>query len=131
VSFQVLEHVPVPNDYLKEAHRVTKSGGKLFLTTHGQWPYHPTPTDYHRWTKAGLILELERAGFAVRSVTPVLNEFSAAVQNFVMNGEYRGYWRNYCRPVHWLAHCLIRFLESRYRYEPDIPAILCIKGEKR
>ncbi len=31
-----------------------KKNGILWLTTHGIWPYHPTPGDYHRWTLDGL-----------------------------------------------------------------------------
>lgn len=90
VSFQVLEHVPFPNDYLKEAYRILKSGGKLFLTTHGIWPYHPTPGDYHRWTKDGLINEFKNAGFDIIMVDYILNDFSAAFQNLVMTFQYHG-----------------------------------------
>jgi 2-polyprenyl-3-methyl-5-hydroxy-6-metoxy-1,4-benzoquinol methylase len=85
VSFQVLEHVPVPSHYLAECCRILKPGGKIFLTTHGLWPYHPTPGDYHRWTKDGLIMELERAQFCVLRTGKVLNESSAALQSFVIN----------------------------------------------
>jgi len=130
VSFQVLEHVPVPHNYLTEGHRVLKRGGKLFLTTHGLWPYHPTPNDYHRWTRAGLVCELERAGFHVQSVNHILNEYSAAVQCFVMSGDYRGAWKGCRTLVHFITHCVIRLLESWGRHEPQIPAVLCIQGVK-
>jgi len=130
VSFQVLEHVPLPHNYLKEGHRVLKPGGKLFLTTHGLWPYHPTPTDYQRWTRAGLVWELERTGFRVQSVSHILNEYSAAVQFFAMSGDYRGAWKRCRGLVHFTTHCVIRLLESWCRHEPQIPAVLCVQGVK-
>lgn len=128
VSFQVLEHVPLAHDYITEAHRVLKPGGKLFLTTHGLWPYHPTPTDYHRWTRDGLVWELERAGFRVESCNHILNEYSAAVQYLVMSGEYRGVWRRSGFLVHFLTHCVIRLMESCGHHQPQFPACLCITG---
>jgi SAM-dependent methyltransferase len=65
VSFQVLEHVRSVSAYLSTARRVLKSGGSMFLSTHGVWPYHPHPTDYWRWTRDGLRAILEDAGFTV------------------------------------------------------------------
>ncbi|MBI4343124.1 MAG: class I SAM-dependent methyltransferase [Candidatus Omnitrophica bacterium] len=54
LSLQVLEHAEDVERYLLEAQRILKPGGLLWLTTHGMWPYHPTPDDYHRWTLTGL-----------------------------------------------------------------------------
>ncbi len=68
VSFQVLEHVWDLDWYLSEAHRILKSNGALVLSTHGTWLYHPHPTDYRRWTREGLIGELETRGFNVDEI---------------------------------------------------------------
>jgi SAM-dependent methyltransferase len=71
VSFQVLEHVWDLDWYLGEARRLLRDGGWLLLSTHGVWPYHPHPTDFRRWTRDGLVRELEGRGFAVEKVQPV------------------------------------------------------------
>lgn len=68
VSFQVLEHVRGVPDYLRNAHRVLRPGGRIFLSTHGVWPYHPHPTDFWRWTKDGLCVTLEDARFQIDRV---------------------------------------------------------------
>jgi len=65
VSFQVLEHVRNVPQYLASIRRVMKDGGHLFLSTHGVWPYHPHPTDFWRWTRDGLRVTLEDAGFEI------------------------------------------------------------------
>lgn len=69
VSFQVLEHVRNVPAYLSTLRRVLKSDGSMFLSTHGVWPYHPHPTDYWRWTRDGLRLIVEEAGFEIQRMS--------------------------------------------------------------
>lgn len=80
LSTQVLEHVDTVDLYLAESFRIVKQGGYLFLSTHGVWPYHEHPQDYRRWTRSGLVYEIERAGFSILEVKPILNPYSATIQ---------------------------------------------------
>jgi SAM-dependent methyltransferase len=72
LSTQVLEHVADPNQAVREFHRVASPGGRVLASTHGVQVYHPSPTDYWRWTHAGLELMFERsADWKAVEVTPV------------------------------------------------------------
>lgn len=80
LSTQVLEHVEDTQFYLSECNRLLKKKGLLLLSTHGIWPYHPFPHDYHRWTAEGLINELKKQNFICVSITPILGSYAAMIQ---------------------------------------------------
>jgi SAM-dependent methyltransferase len=79
LSTQVLEHVPDPDAYLAEVHRVLAPGGKLLLSTHGIYWYHPSPEDFWRWTGPGLRTQVERSGFRVCEIVPIVAPPAAAM----------------------------------------------------
>ena len=54
LCLQVLEHVPAPAAAVRELRRVVKPGGRVLLSTHGVYPFHPNPDDLWRWTHDGL-----------------------------------------------------------------------------
>jgi SAM-dependent methyltransferase len=64
-STQVLEHVPDPARYLRECWRILRPGGEVLLTTHGFYPEHGCPYDFHRWTAECFLREIRAAGFQV------------------------------------------------------------------
>ena len=72
VSFQVLEHVRDVRVYLSETRRILRDDGWLILSTHGSWLYHPHPEDHRRWTRQGLIGDIELGGFKVQACIPVV-----------------------------------------------------------
>jgi SAM-dependent methyltransferase len=68
---QVLEHCDDPARAVSELRRVTAPGGRVLASTHGVMAYHPSPTDYWRWTHAGLEkLFRENGDWASVRVTP-------------------------------------------------------------
>ena len=72
LSFQVLEHVRDLDTYFAEAARVLRPDGTMILSTHGTWLYHPHPEDHRRWTRMGLLGDIERRGFEVLECTAVV-----------------------------------------------------------
>lgn len=74
LSTQVLEHVSQPQAYLREANRLLRSGGWLVCSTHGSFPDHGCPDDYHRWTADGLVQELRGAGFEATEAVKVTTD---------------------------------------------------------
>jgi SAM-dependent methyltransferase len=82
LSTQVLEHVENPLFYLSEAHRILQPGGLLILSTHGYWMYHPDPTDYWRWTSAGLQKIVTESGFEIQYFRGIIGRAAMGLQLF-------------------------------------------------
>jgi O-methyltransferase len=80
LSTQVLEHVPDVRAYLRECHRMLNASGRLILSTHGSWQYHPDPADFWRWTPRGLQKTLEDAGFVVIRMRGLMGLAATGVQ---------------------------------------------------
>lgn len=78
-SSQVLEHVPKPLAYLREAYRLLSPGGRMLLTTHGIFEDHGCPYDFRRWTSYGLSQELQTAGFEIRRMAKLTTGPRAAL----------------------------------------------------
>jgi len=83
LCLQVLEHLDEPKTVIEEVFRVLKSGGLLYLSTHGNWPIHGAPNDYWRWTEYGLrkmlanfhIEEISRCGGPAAGIIQLVELF--------------------------------------------------------
>lgn len=80
LSTQVLEHVGDPALYLSECFRLLRPGGRMLLSTHGVFVYHPDPVDYWRWTCAGLRYAVEQAGFEIVRFEGIIGLAATGVQ---------------------------------------------------
>jgi len=52
--FDTLEHVSNPFLFCEHLVDITRPGGYLYVSTVFQWPYHPSPEDYFRFSPDGL-----------------------------------------------------------------------------
>lgn len=70
ISTQTIEHVGNFSGMLKESYRLLKCGGYFIVSGPMYWPLHEEPYDYHRFTKYGFWLELNKAGFEITETIP-------------------------------------------------------------
>ena len=63
LATEVFEHVPEPENLMRECLRVLKPGGLLFFTVPFLWPLHTVPYDEYRYTPFALGRHLQSAGF--------------------------------------------------------------------
>jgi SAM-dependent methyltransferase len=113
LSTQVLEHVADPGLYLSECHRLLRPGGRLLLSTHGIFMYHPDPVDLWRWTGAGLRQAVEQAGFTVIRFEGIIGLAATGLQLLQDAISFRLSPRR----VPWLALVMQRLVAFADRFE--------------
>jgi SAM-dependent methyltransferase len=114
LSTQVLEHVPDPAFYLRDAFRMLRPGGELLLTTHGSWEDHPCPLDMSRWTAQGLREEVSDAGFEVVECVPLTCGVRGALLLLTRELNRVKWWKRYWSPM----GLLLGLLRLIGRYKP-------------
>ena len=82
VSFQVMEHIPEPQQFLDEVYRVLVPGGHAILTTPFLWGEHEIPYDFFRYTRYGLKYLVTKSGFEIVTIEPQSKFWSMIVLRF-------------------------------------------------
>lgn len=62
---QVLEHVPEPNEVMRECARVLRKNGIAIFSVPQYWETHEIPHDYYRFTSYGMRYLVESNGLSV------------------------------------------------------------------
>jgi SAM-dependent methyltransferase len=114
---QVLEHASDPATGVRELRRVTAPGGRVLASTHGVMTYHPAPTDYWRWTHAGLAkLFTDNATWGALRVTPGAGTTACVGMMVSMNLDLflrRAHVGVVARPLVATINHLAEFVDSR------------------
>lgn len=79
ICTEVLEHVPEPEQALREMYRVLRPGGSLYVTVPMTWGLHYVPHDYYRFTRYGLEHLLRKVGFEVVQVLQIGGLFTTGL----------------------------------------------------
>ena len=85
MNIVTLEHLTDPQLALDEIARVLKPGGRFFLVAPLEWEEHQQPHDFFRYTRFGLQLLLERAGFGAVELVPA-GGFFRLLSRRLLNG---------------------------------------------
>jgi hypothetical protein len=93
-----------------------------------QWRHHEIPWDFRRFTRFGLVREMETAGFAVLSIDPCGGAFALIGQILSNHLWEKRQWR---RPwvYRWLNRLFLR-LDHRYPDPDETINWMCLAEKK-
>lgn len=125
ISNAVLEHVTTPDDFVSEAYRVLKPGGKIITGVPFIQGFHASPNDFYRWTDRGLEYLHAKFGFTKISIVPnsgptsgllwILQEWLSIILSFNINMLYTFWWFFFTivlMPLKFLDVLFIRFNQA-------------------
>jgi SAM-dependent methyltransferase len=116
VSVEVLEHIPDPEQYFREAARVVKPGGLVLVMAPFLFRIHPDEqSDFFRMLPGGYEALAKRHGLSV--VTIESNTGAGASTSYLMNQWLiRLYLESRLGPVKWIFLPLLPFLFAHYNF---------------
>jgi SAM-dependent methyltransferase len=71
----VLEHLEEPEQAIREAFRILKSGAHAVYGIPFIWPIHEKPRDFYRYSRYGITHLFEKSGFRIVSIHPLAGYF--------------------------------------------------------
>lgn len=84
--FEVIEHLEDVNAAFKEAHRVLKPSGTIYISVPFTYPLHDLPYDFRRYTPKGLENILTRNGFSIQSIKKYPSNWASIL--YLLNIQY-------------------------------------------
>lgn len=120
-SFQVMEHLPEPSDFLSECFRILKPGGSFFLTVPFMWHVHEAPHDYYRYTRHGLEYLLKKNGFSDIEVKEKSGfwQMIGLKFNYYTSSFSNGIWCWLFIPVWWIVQKITPILDRLHNYPTE------------
>jgi SAM-dependent methyltransferase len=82
LATELMEHLPSPNDFLAEVHRVLRRNGSVILSVPFMEPLHEEPRDYYRFTPYSLQRLLEQSGFTINRIWKKGGWWSVVIGSF-------------------------------------------------
>jgi SAM-dependent methyltransferase len=89
LATQVMEHIYDTGAFLRECHRLLKTGGVGIFTVPFVWEVHAEPFDYYRFTRYSLEKLFEQHGFVVEKIDPVGGAYATIMQTRIVCLYYR------------------------------------------
>jgi SAM-dependent methyltransferase len=121
----VLYILPRPEELIREARRVLKPHGKLFLVAPLIFPHHPEPTDYWRFTEQTLQLLLRETGFLQPTIVPFGGRWTAAAY---LLAPFLRPQRLVAPLAYWLSMRLDAWTEKWFMQPPKCPIGYVVKA---